>query len=92
MLKNFILFLFIITLSISCSDHNNIDLLDRKKIKKKSIVVGDAKFDGPEKYMYYHAAVKHGNIDISEPSIHKQYRPGYKDIELEKALKRMKNN
>ena len=65
--SKYILFLFIITISISCSDHSRDNILDRKKIKKKSIVVGDAKFDGPEKYMYYHAAVKHGNIDISKP-------------------------
>ena len=57
----------------------------QKYIKKQSIIVGNQKFDGP-KNMYYHAAVKHGNDDLSQPSIHKQYKPGYKNIELKKAI------
>ncbi len=92
MLRNPFLLFLLITLIYSCNNNNRDEILERKKNKKKSIVVGDAKFDGPEKYMYYHAAVKHGNINLSEPSIHKQYRPGYKDIELDKALRRIKNN
>ena len=61
--------------------HNHENIKGRKHIKKP-IIVGKSKFDGPEKYMYYHAAVKHGNDDISQPSIHESYKPGYKNIEL----------
>ena len=36
--------------------------------------------------MYYHAAVKHGGVDITKPSNFKPYKPGYKEIELKKAI------
>ena len=59
---------------------------------RDSIIVGDAKYDGPEKYMYYHAAIKHGDIDVNQPSRFNSYKPDYKRVELEKALKRLNNN
>ena len=80
--KRIFLLLNLFFLSFSCSNNENKSFVDRKNIIKKSIVVGDDKFDGPEKFMYYHAAIKHGDIDISKPSIHDQYKPGYKEIEL----------
>ena len=82
----FFLFLSVLLIAFSCNDHDLENVRDRKYIKKQSIIVGNQKFDGPEKYMYYHAAVKHGNDDLSQPSIHKQYKPGYKNIELKKAI------
>ncbi len=90
--KRIFLLLNLFFLSFSCSNNENKSFVDRKNIIKKSIVVGDDKFDGPEKFMYYHAAIKHGDIDISKPSIHDQYKPGYKEIELKKALKNLNRN
>ena len=91
-MKFFNLNLLLILVLISCSKiENNQSSLKTKK-PKKSIVVGEAKYDGPEKYMYYHAAVKHGDIDVNKPSRFNSYKPDYKRIELEKALKKLKNN
>ena len=78
----FYLFLSVLLIAFSCNNHDHENARDRKYIKKQSIIVGNQKFDGPEKYMYYHAAVKYGNDDLSQPSIHKQYKPGYKNIEF----------
>ncbi len=84
------LLLFTLILSVSChKNDNHLYLKNSPTKKKKSIEVGDAKYDGPEKYMYYHAAVKHGDIDVNKPSRFKSYKPDYKRIELEKATKRL---
>ena len=84
------LLLFTLLLSISCQrNDDHLYLKNSPNTKKKSIAVGDAKYDGPEKYMYYHAAVKHGDIDVEKPSRFKAYKPDYKRIELEKALYRL---
>ena len=84
------LLLLTLILSISCQKNDNhLYLKNSPTKKKKSIEVGDAKYDGPEKYMYYHAAVKHGDIDVEKPSRFKSYKPDYKRVELEKALNRL---
>ena len=82
--------LLTLIISISCQKNDNhLYLKNSPTKKKKSIEVGDAKYDGPEKYMYYHAAVKHGDIDVEKPSRFKSYKPDYKRVELEKALNRL---
>ena len=87
---NFNLLLFFVL--FSCSKIENNQSISLKNKAKKSIIVGDAKYDGPEKYMYYHAAIKHGDIDVNQPSRFNSYKPDYKRVELEKALKRLNNN
>ena len=73
--------------TFSCNEIENQNKSQKPvQSKKKSITVGDAKYDGPGKMMYYHAAVKHGGVDITKPSNFKPYKPGYKEIELKKAL------
>ena len=91
-MKFFNLNLLLILGLISCSKIENNQSSFKTKKPKKSIVVGEAKYDGPEKYMYYHAAVKHGAIDVNKPSRFNSYKPDYKRIELEKALKKLNNN
>ena len=87
------LLLFTLILSVSCQKNDNhLYLKNSPTKKKKSIEVGDAKYDGPEKYMYYHAAVKHGDIDVEKPSRFKSYKPDYKRVELEKALNRLNSS
>ena len=91
-MKFFNLNILLILVIISCSkiENNHSSFITKKP--KKSIIVGEAKYDGPEKYMYYHAAVKHGDIDVNKPSRFNSYKPDYKRIELEKALKKLNNN
>ena len=91
-MKFFNLNLLLILGLISCNKIENNQSSYKTKKPKKSIVVGEAKYDGPEKYMYYHAAVKHGAIDVNKPSRFNSYKPDYKRIELEKALKKLNNN
>jgi len=91
-MKFFNLNLLLILGLISCSKIENNQSSFKTKKPKKSIVVGESKYDGPEKYMYYHAAVKHGAIDVNKPSRFNSYKPDYKRIELEKALKKLNNN
>ena len=59
---NFNLLLFLVL--FSCSKIENNQSISLKNKAKISIIVGDAKYDGPEKYMYYHAAIKHGDVDV----------------------------
>ena len=55
--------------TFSCNEIENQNKSQKPvQFKKKSITVGDAKYDGPGKMMYYHAAVKHGSVDITKPS------------------------
>ena len=91
-MKIFNLNLFLLLVLISCNKIENNESTYKPKKSKKSIIVGDAKYDGPEKYMYYHAAIKHGDVDVDKPSRFRSYKPDYKRIELEKALKRLNNN
>jgi hypothetical protein len=90
-MKFFNLNFLLILVLISCSKIENNQSSFKTKKPKKSIVVGEAKYDGPEKYMYYHAAVKHGDIDVNKPSRFNSYKPDYKRIELEKALRKLNN-
>ena len=92
-MKFYYLLLFTLFISVSCQKNDNhLYLKNSPNKKKKSIEVGDAKYDGPEKYMYYHAAVKHGDIDVNKPSRFKAYKPDYKRVELEKALNRLNSS
>ena len=61
------LFLFLlIFIFISCNKvENTSESVNSSPLIKKSIIVGDAKYDGPEKISYYHAAIRNGNIDIN---------------------------
>ena len=89
-LSNTLIILFI--LLFSCNQiENKYNSIKPDKSKKKSIVVGDAKYDGPEKFMYYKAAVKHGDVDLNKPSRFNSYKPGYKEIEYKKAISRLNN-
>ena len=82
--------LLIIFILASCSKNDNHLYLKNNPTKgKKSIQVGEAKYDGPEKYMYYHAAVKHGDVDVNKPSRFRSYKPDYKRIELERAIEKL---
>lgn len=82
--------ILIIFILFSCSKNDNHLYLKNNPSKgKKSIQVGEAKYDGPEKYMYYHAAVKHGDVDVNKPSRFRSYKPDYKRIELVKAIERL---
>ena len=84
------IFIFSLIFTFSCNNiENQKKSIKPDQIKKKSIVVGDAKYDGPGKMMYYHAAIKHGSVDLTKPSNFKPYKSGYKDIELKKALARL---
>ena len=89
-MKFFNLNILLLLVLISCNKIDNNSTYKSKK-SKKSITVGDARYDGPEKYMYYHAAVKHGSIDVNKPSRFNSYKPDYKRLELEKSLKRLNN-
>ena len=87
---NTLIILFIVL--FSCNQiENKYNSIKPDKSKKKSIVVGDAKYDGPEKFMYYKAAVKHGDVDLNKPSRFNRYKPGYKEIEYKKAINRLNN-
>ena len=87
---NTLIILFIVL--FSCNQiENKYNSIKPDKSKKKSIVVGDAKYDGPEKFMYYKAAVKHGDVDLNKPSRFNSYKPGYKEIEYKKAISRLNN-
>ena len=91
-MKFFNLNLLLLLVLISCNKIENNESTHKPKKSKKSIIVGDAKYDGPEKYMYYHAAIKHGDVDVNKPSRFRSYKSDYKRVELEKALKRLNNN
>ena len=87
----FIVFILLISF-ISCNKtNNNSENQSDISFKKKSIVVGDAKYDGPEKIAYYHAAIRHGDVDINKPSRFKKYKSGYRDVEYNKLISARKN-
>lgn len=89
-MRNLYLPLLIIFILASCSKNDNHLYLKNNPSKgKNSIQVGEAKYDGPEKYMYYHAAVKHGDIDVNKLSRFRSYKPDYKRVELNRAIERL---
>ena len=59
---------------------------------KKSIVVNGHKYDGPEKYIYYHQAIRTGQTDIENIDQSKFYKHGYQQKAFQKALIAMNNN
>ena len=87
-MKKFLYHLLIFLVFLSCN--NSKDNLEIKPKSKFSIKVDDAKYEGPEKFMYYHAAVKHGDVDINIPSRFNSYKPDYKRVELQNAIERLK--
>ena len=54
----------------------------------KSITENGVKYDGPEKYSYYLASIKHGGEDVNSEPKFGRYKPGYKEVELKKLLSR----
>lgn len=60
------------------------------KPTKKSLIVNGKRYDGPEKFAYYQAAVRAGQADLEAPLKYPQYRPFQKSAELQKALKTSK--
>ena len=56
--------------------------------KIKSITENGVKYDGPEKYSYYLASIKHGGDNVNSEPKFGRYKPGYKEIELKKMLSR----
>ena len=86
------LHLILLFFVLSCSEKANVseDFSKSKVIKldpvKKPIVVGNKKYEGPDKIMYIFEGRKHGDIDLSKPSRFGVYPP---DIN-ERALKEMK--
>ena len=87
------LFLFLlIFIFISCNKvENTSESVNSSPLIKKSIIVGDAKYDGPEKISYYHAAIRNGNIDINKPSRFREYRSGYRGVEYNKLMSSRNN-
>ena len=87
------IFLFLLIFNfISCNKvENTSESANSFPLIKKSIIVGDVKYDGPEKISYYHAAIRNGNVDINKPSRFREYKSGYRDVEFNKLI-RSRNN
>jgi len=87
------LFLFLlIFIFIACNKvENTSESVNSSLLIKKPIIVGDAKYDGPEKISYYHAAIRNGNIDINKPSRFREYRSGYRGVEYNKLMSSRNN-
>ena len=82
----------LIFIFISCNKvENTSESANSFPLIKKSIIVGDVKYDGPEKISYYHAAIRNGNVDINKPSRFREYKSGYRDVEFNKLI-RSRNN
>ena len=83
----------LIFIFISCNKvENTSESVNSSPLIKKSIIVGDAKYDGPEKISYYHAAIRNGNVDINKPSRFREYRSGYRDVEFNKLISSRNNS
>ncbi|QSE97994.1 VPS10 domain-containing protein [Fulvivirga lutea] len=71
------------------------DFQEKKQAKiktvKKSITVGETRYDGPEKFAYYHSAVRAGQDDLNQPLEYPQYEPNHKIKELLKAKRNVSN-
>ncbi|MBT31550.1 MAG: hypothetical protein CMO01_17995 [Thalassobius sp.] len=57
----------------------------KSKPKKKSITVGEFRYDGPEKYAYIHQAIRTGRIDPENVDMSTYYKSGYQKKEFELA-------
>jgi photosystem II stability/assembly factor-like uncharacterized protein len=59
----------------------------KSKKEKKSLVVNGYNYDGPEKYAYYQAALRAGQVDLNATMKHPQYPINYINQELLKVKK-----
>lgn len=58
---------------------------DKVVSSKKTLVVNDAKYDGPEKFAYYQSAIRAGQEDLNVAFKYPQYKSFSKGVELKKA-------
>ena len=63
-MKNFLQYLIISVLLFSCQKEFKKNQLEPSP-KIKSITENGVKYDGPEKYSYYLASIKHGGDDVN---------------------------
>ncbi|HNP18333.1 MAG TPA: T9SS type A sorting domain-containing protein [Fulvivirga sp.] len=63
----------------------------KSKPQKKSLIVSNHRYDGPEKFAYYHSAIRAGQEDVTAHLIYPQYEAFYKKGELQRAKKRAFN-
>ena len=86
-MKRFFHYFTLIILLFSCQKE-----FEKKPVKPtprlKSITENGVKYDGPEKYSYYLASIKHGGEDVNSEPKFGRYNPGYKYVELKKLLSR----
>ncbi|MTI20898.1 T9SS type A sorting domain-containing protein, partial [Fulvivirga sp. RKSG066] len=59
-----------------------------KAPKKKSLIINNKKYDGPEKFAYYMSAIKMGQEDITTTPKYPQYEAFNKTQELAKAKRK----
>ena len=92
------LHLILLFFVLSCSEKANVseDFSESKVIKldpvKKPIVVGNKKYEGPDKIMYIFEGRKHGDIDLSKPSRFGVYPPDINERALKEMKKRSSSN
>ena len=86
-MKRFFQYFTLTILLFSCQKE-----FEKKPVKPsprlKSITENGVKYDGPEKYSYYLASIKHGGEDVNSEPKFGRYKPGYKEVELKKLLSR----
>ena len=86
-MKRFFQYFTLTILLFSCQKE-----FEKKPVKPsprlKSIIENGVKYDGPEKYSYYLASIKHGGDDVNSEPKFGRYKPGYKEVELKKLLSR----
>ena len=86
-MKRFFQYFTLTILLFSCQKE-----FEKKPVKPsprlKSITENGVKYDGPEKYSYYLASIKHGGDDVNSEPKFGRYKPGYKEVELKKLLSR----
>ena len=86
-MKRFFHYFTLTILLFSCQKE-----FEKKPVKPsprlKSITENGVKYDGPEKYSYYLASIKHGGEDVNSEPKFGRYKPGYKEVELKKLLSR----
>lgn len=86
--------LFIAAVSYVALD-NGINVEESESIatrptEKKPLIVNGKRYDGPEKFAYYQAALRAGQVDLEAPAKYPQYKSRYRSVELEKALEKSK--
>ncbi|MEM1134767.1 MAG: T9SS type A sorting domain-containing protein [Bacteroidota bacterium] len=56
------------------------------KPSKKSIIIGETRYDGPEKYAYFHQAIRTGRVDPENVDMSSFYTSGYQKSAIQKAV------